>query len=198
MSNEITIKLKCSVDEIEQILKNKGFVLTDKFELNDIYYIKNDMDIHELTPREILQSYILIRDIKQYEPNEFIKWYNIIKLTYKEKNIAQNGDIISQQKYDCEIEDKEQGRKLLKAIEYKEIMAIEEKDVVYSKNGLDIVIKDIVDGENLIEVETIDNNKELNTIDKIKQKIIKLNIPIDKSNFFVKKAEIELKKVLEI
>lgn len=198
MSNEITIKLKCSVNEIERILKNKGFILTDKFELYDVYYIKNDMDIYKLTPREILQSYILIRDIKQYEPNEFTKWYNIIKLTYKEKNIDQNGDIISQQKYDCEIKDKEQGRKILKAINYKEIMAIEEKDAVYSKNGLDIVIKDIVDGENLIEIETIDNNKELNTIDKLKQKIIKLNIPIDKSNFFVKKAEIELKKVLEI
>lgn len=198
MSNEITVKLKCSVNDIEKILKSKEFILTDKFELNDVYYIKNDIDIQKSTPREILKSYILIRDIKQYEPNEFTKWYNIIKLTYKEKNIDQNGDIISQQKYDCEIKDKEQGRKILKAINYKEIMAIEEKDAVYSKNGLDIVIKDIVDGENLIEIETIDNNKELNTIDKLKQKIIKLNIPIDKSNFFVKKAEIELKKVLEI
>ena len=198
LSNEITIKLKCSVDEIEQILKNKGFVLTDKFELNDIYYIKNDMDIHELTPREILQSYILIRDIKQYEPNEFIKWYNIIKLTYKEKNIAQNGDIISQQKYDCEIKNTEQGKNILKAIGYKEIMTIKENDVVYSKDGINIQIKNILNGDNLIEIETIDDNNKFDTIEKLKQKISELNIPIDERNFFVKKAEIELKKVLEI
>ena len=39
----------------------------------------------------ILKSYILIRNIKQYEPKQFVKHYNFIKLTYKYKNIAQNG-----------------------------------------------------------------------------------------------------------
>jgi len=163
LSNEITVKLKCSVNDIEKILKSKEFILTDKFELNDVYYIKNDIDIQKSTPREILKSYILIRDIKQYEPDE-----------------------------------SEQGKNILKAIGYKEIMTIKENDVVYSKDGINIQIKNILNGENLIEIETIDSNKELDTIDKLKQKIIKLNIPIDKSNFFVKKAEIELKKVLEI
>ena len=31
---------------------------------------------------------------------------------------------------------------------------------------------------------------------KLKQKIIELDLPIDKSDFFVKKAEIKLKKIL--
>lgn len=198
MSNEITVKLKCSVNELERILKNKGFELTDRFELNDMYFIKNDIDIEKSTPREMLQSYILIRDIKQYEAREFIKWYSIIKLTYKEKNIAQNGDIINQQKYDCEIKDTEQGRNILKAIGYKEIMMIKENDVVYSKDGLNIQIKNILNGDNLIEIETIDDNNKFDTIEKLKQKISELNIPIDERNFFVKKAEIEFKKVLEI
>lgn len=196
MNNEITVRLKCSISEIQKILLDKGFILTDKFEMNDIYYIKEDIDITKLTPREILQSYILIRSIKQYEPDEFIKWYSIIKLTYKEKNIAPNGDVISQEKYDCEIKEQEQGKRILKAVGYKEIMTIKENDVVYSKDGLNIQIKNITNGENLIEIETIDSNKELDTIDKLKQKIIKLNIPIDKSDFFVKKAEIKLNEIL--
>ena len=115
--------------------------------------------------------------------------------SYKNKNIASNGDIISQEKYDCEIKDLQQGKELLKAIKYKELMNIREDDIVYEKAGLEISIKDIEDGENLIEIEL---NEKFASIDKLKQKINELNIPIDKSNFFVKKAEIELKKVLEI
>lgn len=196
MSNEITIRLKCSIDEIHDILENKGFKVIDKFEVEDTYYISKDIDITKLSPREILNYYILIRNIKQYEPSEFINSYEIIKITYKHKNIASNGDIISQEKYDCEIKELEQGKNLLKAMDYKELMKTKEKNRVYYKKGLEIEVKDIEDGDNLIEVETVENNKELNTIDKLKQKIRRLNIPIDESNFFVKKAEIKLKKVL--
>jgi hypothetical protein len=75
-------------------------------------------------------------------------------------------------------------------------MNIKENDVVYCKDGLEIAVKDIENGDNLIEVETTENNNELDTTDKLKQKISTLNIPIDESDFFVKKAEIKLKKMM--
>lgn len=193
MSNEITVRLKCSIEEIKKILEDKDFKMTDKYEVEDTYYISKVIDITKLIPREILKSYILLRDIKQYESDNLKNNYNIVKITYKHKEIASNGEIISQEKYDCEIKEKDQGKNILEAIGYREIMTIKEYDVVYSKNELDIEIKDIVNGDNLIEIET---NAELNTIDKLKQKISKLDIPIDESDFFVKKAEIELKKLL--
>jgi adenylate cyclase class IV len=196
VSNEITVKLKCSINEIKNILENKGFKLVDKFYLDDTYYISKDINITKLSIREILNSYIIIRNIKQYEPSEFINSYNIIKITYKNKNIASNGDIISQEKYDCEIKNIDQGKNILNAIGYKELMNIKENDVVYCKDGLEIAVKDIENGDNLIEVETTENNNELDTTDKLKQKISTLNIPIDESDFFVKKAEIELKKMM--
>lgn len=193
MNNEITLKLKCSITEIQKILVNKGFILTDKYDVEDIYYIPKGIDIETLTPREILKLYILIRDIKQYELEDFVKYHKIIKITFKKKNIATNGDIIGQEKYDCEIKEKEQGKNILKAIDYKEIMTIKENDIVYSKNGLNIEIKNIINGEKLIEIEC---NNKYKTINEVKQMIIKLNIPIDKSDFFVRKAEIEFEKVL--
>ena len=193
MNNEITLKLKCSITEMQKILVNKGFILTDKFDVEDIYYIPKGIDIEALTLREILKQYILIRDIKQYESEDFVKYHKIIKITFKKKDIATNGDIIEQEKYDCEIKEKEQGKNILKAINYKEIMTIKENDIVYSKDGLNMEIKNIINGEKLIEIEC---NNKYKTIDELKQMIIKLNIPIDKSDFFVKKAEIELKKVL--
>ena len=196
MSNEITLKLDCSIIVIEKNIKNKGFQLIDKFELEDIYYIKKNIDIMKSIPREVLKSYILIRKIKQYESDKFINYQNIINITYKKKNIAKNGDIINQEKIDCEIKDIEQGEKLLKAIGYKEIMTIKEKDIVYGKEEFNIAVKSLLDGDNLIEIETVDDNKELDTVKKLKQKIRELDIPIDESDFFVKKAEIKLKKIL--
>ena len=194
MSNEITVKLKCSINEIKNILKNKEFEIVDKYEMEDTYYISKD--INKLSPKEILKSYILIRNIKQYEPKQFIKYYNVIKLTYKCKNIAQNGEIISQNKKECEIKNLQDGNDFLIAIGYRKLMKIREDDIVYGKEDLKIAIKTLEDGNILLEVETIENNNSLNTVDKLKQKIIELDLPIDKSDFFVKKAEIKLKKIL--
>ena len=76
-------------------------------------------------------------------------------------------------------------------------MNIVENDIVYGKDDFEIAIKDIQDGDNLIEVETVANNKEINTIEKLKKQIIDIQIPIDTTNFFVKKAEIELDKLMD-
>ena len=75
-------------------------------------------------------------------------------------------------------------------------MNIKEKDIVYEKDGLKLAIKDIENGESLIEVETVKDNQKLDTIEKLKAVINELQIPIDTNDYFVKKAEIELKKIL--
>ncbi len=76
-------------------------------------------------------------------------------------------------------------------------MNINERDIVYGKDDLKIAIKDIENGDNLIEVETVSNNVNIDTIEKLKKKIINLQIPVNASNFFVKKAEIKLDKILK-
>ena len=86
--------------------------------------------------------------------------------------------------------------RLLQVIGYKKIMNIKEDDIVYEKDGLELAIKDIKNGEKLIEIETEDN-EEFNTIDKLISKVDEIDIRIYKDNYFVKKAEIELNKILE-
>lgn len=80
-------------------------------------------------------------------------------------------------------------------IEYRKIMNIREDDIVYEKDGFQLAIKDIEDGDNLIEVET-QENRESSTIEKIKQKILEEKLPIYTNNYFIKKDEIELNKIL--
>ena len=72
-------------------------------------------------------------------------------------------------------------------------MNIKEEDIVYEKDGFELAIKNINNGDKLIEIE---ETEELNTIEKLIQKVNEIGIPIYTDNYFVKKAEIELDKIL--
>lgn len=189
LSNEITVKLKCTVEEICKILESKGFQFAERYLLDDIYYIPNTINIKNMSERDILSKAIILRNVEGYIPNK----YRESKLTYKKKEIDQEGNIVKQSKVDCKIIDSNDGKKFLEAIDYKAIMQIKEMDYLYKKNELQICIKDVLNGDKLIEIE---ENEQLDTIDKIKQELERLNFPVDTNDYFIKKAEIELKKIL--
>lgn len=191
MNNEITVRLNSSIEEMYRILENKDFKIVEKFFLDDTYFIPKELDLESLSIRNILSNAILLRDISEYIPIR-----KVHKLTFKRKTIDEDGNILKQDKVDCGILSIEEGRKFIEAIGYKELMNIKEYNVVYEKDKLQIAVKDIENGDNLIEVEMNNDNKEIDTIEKLKQMINELQIPVDKSDYFVKKAEIELKKIL--
>lgn len=190
-SNEITVKIRMELNRFYELLENKGYSISYKFSMDDTYFIPENLEINTMTSREILSKAILVRDIINETKNTRKK-----KITFKKKQIDKEGNILKQEAINCDVLDVEDAKKLLKEIGYIEIMNIKEEDVVYEKDGFQLAIKDIKNGDNLIEIETEDN-EELNTIDKIKQKILKEGIPIYTDNYFVKKAEIELDKILK-
>lgn len=189
-NNEITVKIKVSLDEFYKIIEEKGFWIDHEFSMNDTYFIPETLNLNKMSTREILSKAVLVREINGKTSGKVIK-----KITFKIKNFDDNGNVLSQESVNCDIKDIEDAKNLLKAIGYREVMCIKEDDIVYEKDGLQLAIKDIKNGDKLIEIET-EENDELNTIDKLIQKISKLDIPIYTDNYFVKKAEIELDKVL--
>lgn len=191
--NEITMKINCGIKELCTILENKEFKIVDKFTMNNIFMIPNTLKskIKNLTSREILKDAILIRDIE----NQF-KGNRNKKIIFKKKKFNKNGDILSQESINCDIVNIDEAVNFFQAINYYRIMNIIENDIVYGKDDFEIAIKDIENGDNLIEVETVSNNGNIDTIEKLKTQIINLQIPVDTSNFFVKKAEIELDKII--
>lgn len=192
--NEITMKVNCGISELCKILEDKGFKVIDRFTMNDIFMIPDALKgkIKELTSREILKNAILIRDIEDQ-----VKGNKSKKLTFKKKEFNKNGDILNQEAINCDIINIDEAVNFFQAIHYSKIMNIKESDIVYGKEDFEIAVKDIENGDNLIEVETVSNNDHIDTIEKLKNQIINLQIPIDTSNFFVKKAEIELDKKLK-
>ena len=76
-------------------------------------------------------------------------------------------------------------------------MNIKENGTIFTNGEMKIQVKDIVNGDNLIEVELIENSKNYDTIDKLKKAINELELPVDTSDYFIKKAEVELAKLLK-
>lgn len=183
-NNEITVKVNTSINEMEEILKSKGFKLSDKFTCEDYYFIPKNLDNKKMTVREILKKAIIVRQVR-----------NDKVLVFKKKEIGENGDILKQEKFECNILDIKEAKEFLEVIGYRNIMNIFEEDICYSKNGLELLLKDIKNSDILMEVETQDIDG-FRTIEDLKEKLLKLNLPIDISNFFVKKAEVELEKVI--
>ena len=175
-ANEITIKITCSNNELIKLLTSNGFTEGRKFTLDDYYLIPKDLDIEHLTTREILSKAIIVRYI--VNNNKITQ-----KLTFKKKNINENGEIISQKAINCDILDIKDGINLFNEIGYYEIMNIKESDVIYYKDKIKLALKFIENNNTLIEIETDDN---FDTVDKLKELVMKLEIPIEKDNYFVK------------
>lgn len=190
-SNEITVKIKCELEEFYKNIKEKGFKLVEEFSIDDTYLIPEKLNLENTGIRDILSKAVIIREFES-KPSGSIKR----AITFKIKRFDDVGNIISQEAINCSILEKEEARNLLKAIGYKEIMNIKEDDKIYEREDFKFAVKDIKNGDNLIEAET-DENEELNTIEKLVKKINEIEIPIYVDDYFVKKAEIELGKILE-
>ena len=184
--NEITIRILCSKEELIKCLEEKGLKKGRKFRLNDHYLIPKILRVEELTVREILSKAVIIRNID----NDGKK---VNKITFKKKNINEKGEIVSQTATSCEVMNYTEGIRLFEELGYYEIMNIIEDDIIYYNDKIELAIKDVYNGDLLMEIE-INNNTT--TIEELKEIIESLEISFEKENYFVKKAEERLGKVL--
>ncbi len=190
-TNEITVRVKGDLNEFYKNIEEKGFEVTDRFKLDDTFLVPESLDLKNMTARDILANAIIVRIVER-ENGRFVK-----NITYKKKVFDDAGNITFQSKVECDVLDVEDAKRLLTAIGYKEIMRIKESDIAFGKNGFKFSVKDIENGAKLIESEANPDIEEMNTLDKIKAMFDKYEIPIYKDNYFVKKAELELNKILK-
>ena len=185
--NEITIRILCSKEELIKHLEEKGLKKGRKFRLDDHYLIPKTLKIEELTVREILSKAVIIRVIDN--DGEIVN-----KITFKKKNINEKGEIVSQTATSCEVIDYTEAIRLFEELGYYEIMNIIEDDIIYYNDKIELAIKDIYNGDLLIETET---NNNIKTIEGLKEIIESLEILFEKDNYFVKKAEERLGETLD-
>lgn len=190
-SNEITLKIKGKLEDFYKIIEEKGFYIDYGFSMNDAYFIPENLKLDKMSTREILAKAVLVREINGKISGKITK-----QIAFKIKKFDEDGNILDQKAVSCDVLDIEDAKNLLTVIGYQELMYIKEDDVVYEKDGFQLAIKDIRNGDKLIEVETNEND-EFDSIEKLINRVNQLDIPIYTDNYFVKKAEIELNKVLK-
>ena len=185
--NEITIRILCSKEKMIKHLEEKGLKKGRKFRLDDHYLIPKILKVEELIVREILSKAVIIRNIDN-------DGKRVNKITFKNKNINEKGEIVSQIAISCEVLDYTEGIRLFEELGYYEIMNIIEDDIIYYNDKIELAIKYVYNGDLLIETET---NKNITTIEELKKIIENLEIPFEKENYFVKKAEERLRRILK-
>ena len=62
-NNEITLKIKCDLNEFYEIMRKRGFREIDKFRLDDTYFLPKDLNLNKTNIRYALSKAVLVRDI---------------------------------------------------------------------------------------------------------------------------------------
>lgn len=188
---EITVEVDCDLKELIKLLLSYNFKEKENYEVEDTYMIDKNYNKKE-DYLDILKHTVLLRNI--IDKDKVRK-----TITYKKKEYNEKKEIIKQGKIDCEVKSITKAKELLEAINYEELIKIHDKLTVYANDVTEIVLQQVNDKHIYIEMEEDCHyiDRHYNTIEEMINDLKKYNIPIKNEDFFVKKAEIELKESLE-
>lgn len=185
---EITVRVNASYEKLEEELKRNNFIKKEEYIVNDSYLINSSINITDMKSLDILKKCVLVRDI-----------VGILKqLLYKYKKYDSNGDIIEQGKIKCPVTDINKAMEFMNAIGYEKLFDIHDKCIVFANDKTELVVQLVNDKYIFIEMESEPQyiNRKYENVDELKDDMCSYNLSIDKSNFFVKKAELILNETL--
>ena len=185
---EITVRVNVSYEKLEEELKRNNFIKKEEYIVNDSYLINNLINIADMKSLDILKKCVLVRDI-----------VGILKqLLYKYKKYDNNGDIIEQGKIKCPVTDINKAMEFMNAIGYEKLFDIHDKCIVFANDKTELVVQLVNDKYIFIEMESEPQyiKRKYENVDELKDDICSYNLSVDKSNFFVKKAELILNETL--
>lgn len=188
METEITVKVVANYETLHEELIKKGFSIKEEYVVNDDYLVPNNVDLYKEEKLNILKKCILIRDVVGIEKC----------LLHKYKEYDKNGDIIKQGKLKCPIDDIDKALKFMESIKYHKLFSIYDKCIVYANDKTELIVQLVNDKYIFIEVEDKGEyiKRKYNGVEELKEDLLSYNLPIDTSNFFVKKALILLEETL--
>lgn len=183
LENEITVEVLETKENVIKSIFSNGFKLLKEYDINDIYLVKKEFENCK-NYNELLNNSILIRDISE-KPN------TRKLITYKQKHIDDNGNILNQINANVEINNIDDAYNMLKLIGYMDLMKISDHISVYQKNNGDELALQFVNDRIYIEIEEKceHTGKRYESLDYMKSIIKNLNLQIKDENYYAKKAE---------
>lgn len=179
---EISVQVLCDYDNLHKELINNKFEIKQEYIVNDNYMIDSNIDIKLLSNLEVLSKCILVRDVVGFEK----------LLLYKYKKYDNAGNILEQGKVKCPVLDTHKAIDFMNRINYRTLFEINDRCIVYANEVTELVVQLVNDKYIFIEMENKAEfiNKEYFDIEEMKKELEKYNLPYDRNNYFVKKAEI--------
>ena len=191
---EVTVKVKITLEDIDELLTSKGFKLIRKSRVEDDYVCPTELKIDKNNILEVLSSCVLIRYLKTAEA-EFKK------LTYKNKKYSKDGIVISEEKINVSIDDTKKAQELFEKINFKKLVSVHYDVIVYSNNDYEFAFQDVEGLGLLLEFENENDFEGISdeTIVSEKQKMYEIiktyGIKVE-NNYDIKKAyELVMKKL---
>ena len=189
VDNEITVLVTSNYEKLHNKLLENNFSIKEEYELNDTYMINKKTDVSNCNNLDVLKQCILVRDIVGIKK----------ELLYKYKKYDNEGDILEQGKVECPVYDIDKAVKFMEAVNYKILFKIYDKCIVYANDRTELVVQLVNNKYIFIEMEqTCEHIKrKYSGIEELKEDINSYDIPFDRNNYFVKKAELVLKEVIK-
>ena len=163
---EITVRLNENIQSAMDKLEKQGFKKIRESKIDDVYMTSKLKELNKDNIQNILKKSVLLRSLKL--DNKEIK-----KITYKNKEFDEKGDVISEPKINLDCNDLEKAKELFEHLEFKELIRVKYKVVVYSKDKVEYAFQDVENLGTLIEYENVEDfeGKSLEKINNAKKKM---------------------------
>jgi len=149
---EITVQVFNDYNEIDEILKNKGFEMIENYQLNDWYFSKFD-NVLNLSYIDLMNNSFLVRHI--------IDDYPKIQLCYKKKEVDKFGNVLLEEKVKSELTQIENTIKIFDLAGLNNYCKVENNSFIYKNGNIEFVVQIIKNLGIFIEYEENESMKDL-------------------------------------
>lgn len=165
---EITVRLVDKIDDAIAKLEEKGFKKIRESDIDDLYLSNLDIQIKKENIQDFLKHSVLLRNLK-------LDGKEIKKITYKNKDFDDKGDVISEQKVNLDCDDLTRAKSLFSCLGFYDLIEVKYHVIVYEKNGKEFAFQIVENLGTLIEYENVNDfaGKSIIEINDAKNKMLK-------------------------
>lgn len=144
MDIELTVQVKCTRVELENVLKTKGFKLVEQYSMKDSYF--SWLKGSSINYYDLVKNSFLVRNIVLTDRTKQV-------ITYKFKSFDAAGNVISEVKTETAVDNTQKAIEVFKLAGLNEWIIVEQKMSVYSNGSIEFIVEDVKDLGLFIEYE---------------------------------------------
>lgn len=161
---EITVQIFEDVKSVKTKLQNLGYMETEEFTGNDYYFTTlPETDIQKATYADLLNSSVIVRSFKTKGAPDLQN-----SIVFKNKTLDEHGNVVSEEKISCKIDDYEKMVQILKMAKLNNWVSLSQQNAFYVKDEKCITVGTVKGlSGTFMEIEEFQSMKNLTSNEKI-------------------------------